>query len=153
GRVDWGDRNIAALAEPERDRWRRGSVGIIFQDFHLFPTLSALGNVLLPSTFSRLRVPAALRARARDLLAEAGLGAHRGPVASMARGEMQRVAIARALLGHPPVLVADEPTASLDVGNAQTVADLLLGLTRAHGSTLIVATHDPTLLKGLDHVS
>src|SRR5262245_40201064 len=85
GRVDWGDRNIAALAEPERDRWRRGSVGIIFQDFHLFPTLSALGNVLLPSTFSRLRVPAALRARARDLLAEVGLGAHRGPVASMAR--------------------------------------------------------------------
>jgi len=152
GTVRWGDCDLAPLGEAARDRWRRASVGIVFQDFQLFPAMSAVGNVLLPSTFTRLRVPPALRVRAHHLLALVGLAAHRGPVGSMARGEMQRVAIARALLFEPPVLLADEPTASLDPDNAEVVADLLLGLARVRGSTLIVASHDQRILKGLDRV-
>jgi putative ABC transport system ATP-binding protein len=153
GMVRWGDCDITSLAEAKRDRWRRTSVGIVFQDFQLLPAMSALGNVLLASAFSHVRVPARLRARAHDLLAQVGLTAHRGAVGSMARGEMQRVAIARALLFEPPVLLADEPTASLDPDNAAAVADLLLGLARVRGSTLVVVSHDRAILKGLDRVA
>jgi putative ABC transport system ATP-binding protein len=152
GTVRWGDQDVASLREAERDRWRRGRVGFVFQEFNLLPGLSALQNVLLPATFTSFRIPALLKARAAALLARVGLADERRGAAVLSRGEMQRVALARALLFSPPIVLADEPTASLDAANGRVVADLLLKLTRDAGSTLVVVTHDPTLLQRLPRV-
>jgi putative ABC transport system ATP-binding protein len=152
GRVVWGDQDVASLGEAERDRWRRLRVGFVFQEFNLLAGLSALQNVLLPATFVAFRIPASLRERAATLLARVGLGDVERGAASLSRGEMQRVALARALLFAPPILLADEPTASLDAASGLTVADLLLELARDTGSTLVVVTHDPTLLDRLPRV-
>jgi putative ABC transport system ATP-binding protein len=152
GSIEWAGTDIARLGEGARDRWRRETVGFVFQEFHLLPGLSVLDNVLLPSTFTRARVPGALRARARELLARVGLekgGAH---VGDLSRGEMQRVALARALLMAPAVVVADEPTASLDADNAWLVGELLLAVCREQRATLLVVSHDRVLLERLDAV-
>jgi len=152
GRVAWGDQDVTALSEAGRDRWRQRRVGFVFQEFNLLPGLSALQNVLLPATFATFRIPASLRERATALLRRVGLADRGRGAASLSRGEMQRVALARALLFAPPILLADEPTASLDAGSGRAVADLLLELARDAGSTLVVVTHDPTLLERLPRV-
>src|SRR5262245_25104065 len=152
GKVVWGDEDVAALGEAARDRWRRHRVGFVFQEFNLLPGLSAVQNVLLPATFGAFRVPSSLRERARTLLGRVGLPDVGRPAATLSRGEMQRVALARALLFAPPILLADEPTASLDAASGRAVADLLLELARDVGSTLVVVTHDPTLLERLPRV-
>jgi len=144
GRVLWGGTDIAALSEGARDRWRGRNIGLVMQDFHLFPGLSALENVLLPLRLSGGADRASL-ARARALLARVGLDRPRQAIETMSRGEMQRVAIARALLRSPAILVADEPTASLDAESGADVGSLLLGLARESGSTLIVVSHDARL--------
>src|SRR5262245_3538586 len=144
--------DLAMLSESERDRWRRGSVGFVFQYFHLFPGLSALDNALLPATFDRAVIPRWLKDRARQLLADVRLPDARRPVERLSRGEMQRVALARALLFAPPVLVADEPTASLDAESATLVTTLLVCLARESGSSALVVSHDAALLARLDRV-
>lgn len=150
GRVLWNGTDVAALSEAARDRWRAVSIGLVMQDFHLFPGLSAIENVLLPARFRHFRLPADLRARAEGLLAQVGLDAGSRRIETFSRGEMQRVAIARALLLRPGAIVADEPTASLDSDSAAAVADLLVSLARAEGATLIVVTHDRALSARLD---
>src|SRR5262249_54445166 len=152
GRVEWNGVDIAALAEGARDRWRRTSVGFVFQDFHLFPQLSAIDNVTLPATFRHAVIPSRVRERGRALLAQVGIDARPGAVATCSRGEMQRVAIARALLFSPPLLVADEPTANLDGESARVVTDLLRRLSRETGSTFVAVSHDTNLLAALDHI-
>ncbi|MDQ0318181.1 putative ABC transport system ATP-binding protein [Pararhizobium capsulatum DSM 1112] len=149
GYVRWGDTDIAVLSERARDRWRGMNIGLFMQDFHLFPGLSAFDNVMLPARLSR----AAKKddeIRAKSLLHEVGLQRPEQSVETMSRGEMQRVAIARALLRRPSILIADEPTASLDTDSADAVAHLLLALSLAEGSTLIVVSHDPRLTRQLD---
>jgi putative ABC transport system ATP-binding protein len=148
GSVRWGDTDITALSEGRRDRWRGAHVGLVMQDFHLFPGLSALENVLLPARMARV-ADRALSARAAELLAGMGLARPRQRIQTMSRGEMQRVAIARALLRRPSIIVADEPTASLDAATGETIAGLLIGLTRDSGATLIVVSHDPVLVQRL----
>lgn len=150
GRVLWNGTDVAALSEAARDRWRAVSIGLVMQDFHLFPGLSAIENVLLPARFRHFRLPADLRARAEGLLAQVGLDAGSRRIETFSRGEMQRVAIARALLLRPGAIVADEPTASLDSDSAAAVADLLVSLARAEGATLVVVTHDRALSARLD---
>lgn len=150
GRVLWNGTDVAALSEAARDRWRAVSIGLVMQDFHLFPGLSAIENVLLPARFRHFRLPADLRARAEGLLAQVGLDAGSRKIETFSRGEMQRVAIARALLLRPGAIVADEPTASLDSDSAAAVADLLVSLARAEGATLVVVTHDRALSARLD---
>ena len=150
GSVTWSGRELFGMSEAQRDGWRRANVGFIFQDFELLSELSALENVLLPATFVRVSTPAPLRERARALLAELGVPDRTGPVGSFSRGERQRVALARALLFDPPVILADEPTASLDADAAARVIDLLAGLSASQGRTLITATHDPALMERLD---
>ncbi|MDF3854186.1 ABC transporter ATP-binding protein [Paracoccus sp. P2] len=148
GRVFWDERDIARLSEGARDRWRGANIGLVMQDFHLFPGLSALENVLLPARLARV-ADGAIRARAGALLSRVGLSRPDQPVETLSRGEMQRVAAARALLRDPGVIVADEPTASLDAENGAVIAGLLLELAAQTGATLIVVTHDQRLISRL----
>ena len=152
GAVRWRDVDLARLPEGPRDRWRAAHVGLVMQDFHLFPGLSAYDNVLLPQRLAHLRLPAAAKAEALRLLARVGIETPRQPVETMSRGQMQRVAVARALLARPPILVADEPTASLDGEAGERVADLLVELAQEGRATLIVASHDPRLVGRLERV-
>ena len=135
---------VVALGEGARDRWRRRSVGLVFQQFHLFASLSPLENVLLPARFSALRIEAAVICRAHALLDQVEVRAM-GDTARLSRGEMQRVALARALLFAPPILLADEPTASLDAEGAARIAALMFSACRETGATLLLVTHDLAL--------
>lgn len=141
GSIRWGDVELAKLSARQQDSWRRESLGLVFQQFHLFPCLSALENVLLPTRFVALAPTAAMRECAQTLLARVGVRAN-ADISVLSRGEQQRVAVARALLMSPSVVLADEPTASLDINTAQRVATMLRELCREQRSTLIVATHD-----------
>jgi putative ABC transport system ATP-binding protein len=136
----------------QRDRWRRRNLGLVFQDFQLVPELTALENVLLPVTFERFLVPAETTQRARALLDQVGVRRLDARAATLSRGEMQRTALARALLGRPPVLLADEPTASLDTAHEAAVVDLLVACCRDHGTTVIVSTHQAALQTAADRV-
>jgi len=149
GKVAWSDEDITRLSETARDRWRAEHIGLIMQDFHLFPGLSAVENVLLPARLARV-ADASLIARAHDLLKGVGLSRPDQRIETMSRGEMQRVAIARAVLRKPGVIVADEPTASLDAEAGETVGRLLLDMAGETGSTLIVVSHDQRLIDRLD---
>ena len=154
GRVCWGGEEPFLLTERERAAWRGRRVGFVFQDFRLFSSLGALENILLPATFSSWRIPVELHNRAEALLddMELGRGARERSVASLSRGERQRVAIARAVLQEPAILLADEPTASLDERNAARIADLLAGFAKDMGSTLIMVSHDPEVLGRAERV-
>lgn len=149
GRVLWGTEDIAALTEGKRDRFRAETIGLVLQEFHLFPGLCALDNVLLPARLRRAATAATIRQGAK-LLDRVGITRHRQSVETMSRGEMQRVAVARALLRQPKVLVADEPTASLDPHNGAEVVDLLVALARETGATLISISHDEKLIARMD---
>ncbi|NTE85008.1 ABC transporter ATP-binding protein [Agrobacterium rubi] len=149
GKVVWSDQDIAGLSETRRDRWRGENVGLVMQEFHLLPGLSAIENVLLPVRLSRV-MSGDYGKRAAALLEKTGLGRPDQTLDTMSRGEMQRVAIARALLRKPGVIVADEPTASLDPDNGEAIGRLLVDLARADGTTLIVITHDRLLAQRLD---
>ncbi|GGF29397.1 ABC transporter [Aliidongia dinghuensis] len=148
GRVLWGDTDLARLTEPARDRWRRARIGLVFQDFHLVSGLDVLGNILLPARFGGT-CARALKPRAMALAARVGLTRPHQPVERLSRGEMQRVAVARALLLSPMILLADEPTASLDAETGNAIGALLIEVARELGSTLVVATHDPWLRQRL----
>jgi putative ABC transport system ATP-binding protein len=152
GAVRWGAEDISRLPEAARDRWRRATVGLVFQDFALVPELDALANILLPATFDHWRAPAALRVRAAALLQRVGLPVTHRRVERLSRGEQQRVAVARALLREPALILADEPTASLDAETAGPVADLLIDVARERRASLVVVSHDAGLLERLDWV-
>jgi putative ABC transport system ATP-binding protein len=157
GRVLWDGRDILAEGESARDRWRRHTVGFAFQDFHLLAELTPLQNVLLPASFERFAADRAIRERAVSLLEHFSVPQARKSTASLSRGEQQRVAIARALLFDPPVILADEPTASLDAKAGDVVIEILLQLSARDGRTVIAISHDQELLKrfgstvALDH--
>ena len=152
GSVAWDATDLATLSERARDAWRRRQVGFVFQDFHLVPGLSILANVLVTCWFGRWRPSPGERERARALLDRFAVPADRPEVTDLSRGEQQRVAIARALLHAPPILVADEPTASLDAASGRTVIDLLVGEARTAGATLLAVTHDPALIEACTSV-
>lgn len=145
GSVRWGQQDLRQLGEAERDRWRARYVGLVMQEFHLFSGLSARENVLLPQRFYYWRLPAALKARADELLQQVGVNTGNRVVDVLSRGEKQRVAIARALLHAPQIMIADEPTASLDARSGEQVGELLTMLAGQYGATLIAITHDSDL--------
>jgi putative ABC transport system ATP-binding protein len=134
---------LASLDEDSLARLRLAKIGYIFQSFHLIPTLTALENVAVPLELAA--VPEA-EARASALLEEVGLKLRVGHYpAELSGGEQQRVALARAIANQPRLLLADEPTGNLDSATGAQIIDLLLGLHRRHGTTLILVTHDPAL--------
>lgn len=131
-------------------RYRREVVGFVFQLHHLLPSLSAQQNIELPLIASR--VGRSERAqRARELLAEVGLEDRaRALPADLSGGERQRIAIARALAGRPRLILADEPTGSLDSASARHVWELLRSVRDTHGTTVLIASHDPSLAEHAD---
>ena len=146
GRILWGGRDILTEAETSRDRWRRHTVGFAFQDFHLMAELTPLQNVILPASFERFTLDGAMRARAAALLDRFAVPQARRTTSALSRGEQQRVALARALLYDPPVILADEPTASLDAAAGAAVAETLVRLAKDEGRTVIAVTHDAALI-------
>jgi putative ABC transport system ATP-binding protein len=143
GRVAVGGVDITVLDEDALARLRGEKIGIVFQFFHLVPSLTALENILVPMEIAGRRDA---RRRAQALLDEVGLHdrGHHYP-SQLSGGEQQRVAIARALANDPPLILADEPTGNLDSTNGQHILDLLLQMKRSRGATLVLVTHDPTI--------
>ncbi|HEY7601391.1 MAG TPA: ABC transporter ATP-binding protein [Methylomirabilota bacterium] len=134
---------LASLDEDALARLRLAKVGYVFQSFHLIPTLTALENVAIPLELAG--APDALE-RAGALLDEVGLKARVAHYpAELSGGEQQRVALARAVANRPGLVLADEPTGNLDSATGAQIVDLLVGLHRRHGTTLILVTHDTAL--------
>jgi putative ABC transport system ATP-binding protein len=150
GRVTLDGTDLTRLSEDELARIRGRRIGIVFQSFHLVPTMTALENVALPL---ELAGRAGAFERAERELAIVGLGGrlHHYP-AQLSGGEQQRVAIARALAPDPAIVVADEPTGNLDETTGRTIADLIFALKRERGTTLVLVTHDPSLAERCDRV-
>jgi len=142
--------DLTAMDEDTLARFRRGNMGVVFQSFHLIPTMTALENVALPM---ELAGAADAFQRAEAELTAVGLGSrmHHYP-SQMSGGEQQRVALARAAAPRPAILLADEPTGNLDGVNGQAIMDLLFGLRDRHGATLVLVTHAPELAARCDRV-
>jgi putative ABC transport system ATP-binding protein len=150
GRVTARSREISTMSEDEAARFRRGNVGIVFQSFHLIPTMTALENVAVPLELGL--VPDAFD-RARQELVNVGLG-HRLEhyPSQLSGGEQQRVALARALAPRPSLVFADEPTGNLDGRTGAEIVEMMFRLQRERGSTLILVTHDEALARRCDRI-
>ncbi|MFZ1468601.1 MAG: ATP-binding cassette domain-containing protein [Paracoccaceae bacterium] len=142
--------DLGRMDEDALARFRRDNMGVVFQSFHLIPTMTALENVAIPLELAR--APDAFD-RARAELATVGL-AHRMDhyPSQLSGGEQQRVALARAAAPRPAILLADEPTGNLDGENGLAIMDLLFGLRDKHGATLVLVTHDADLAARCDRV-
>jgi putative ABC transport system ATP-binding protein len=152
GQVFVLERDLATLSETERARLRRESIGMMFQNAHLFPSLTAQENVEIPLRLARMD-PDQRTKLAREALRRVGLAAriqHRG--LELSGGEQQRVALARALVHSPRFIVADEPTGNLDSVTSRDIAALLRETAHQSQIGLLVATHDATLVEASDRV-
>ena len=150
GEVEIDGVRLGALNEDALARFRGARVGIVFQSFHLIPTMTALENVAAPLELAGS--PDAL-ARARAELDQVGLGDRMShyPV-QLSGGEQQRVALARALCPRPSLLIADEPTGNLDDATGRAIMDLIFDLPARRGATLALVTHDPALAARCDRI-
>jgi putative ABC transport system ATP-binding protein len=143
GTIELAGTRLDGLDEDARARVRNESVGFVFQNFQLIPTLTALENVLVPL---ELRGERGAAPRARALLERVGLADRAAHYpAQLSGGEQQRVALARAFVNEPKILFCDEPTGNLDDATAAAMADLVFGLNRERGTTLVLVTHNPEL--------
>jgi len=150
GKVQILDTDISTLKQNQRDKFRADHIGYIFQQFNLLPYLSMIDNVILPCHFSSIRkknVGGELRKTATQLLKRLHLDEKllNKPIVELSIGQQQRVAAARALIGRPELLIADEPTSSLDFDNRTAFIELLMEEAELAKSTLIFVSHDPTL--------
>lgn len=143
GRVAVAGHDLSDMDEDALARFRRAQVGIVFQAFHLIPTMTALENVAVPLELAGAKDAFA---RAEAELRQVGL-AHRLDhyPGQLSGGEQQRVALARAFVARPRLLLADEPTGNLDQTTGRTIVELLFDLHERHGTTLVLVTHDPSL--------
>lgn len=150
GQITALGQDLTAMNEDALALFRRDNMGVVFQSFHLIPTMTALENVATPL---ELAGQADAFERAQAELEAVGLGARAGHFpAQLSGGEQQRVALARAVAPRPKILLADEPTGNLDEANGAAIMDLLFDLRDRHGATLIMVTHAPELAARCDRV-
>jgi putative ABC transport system ATP-binding protein len=156
GHVICAGKDIASLSSSQRDRFRAEQIGLIFQQFNLLPFASVQDNIALPLRFAPNR-----RKRVADVAVEAKRLCHdlglpddvlTSRAGALSVGQQQRVAAARALIGTPPLIVADEPTSSLDAASQSTFLDLLFAQSQAHGTTVLMVSHDARLSSQFDRV-
>lgn len=152
GQVTWGDTQILGLGTSARAAFRANFVGLIFQDFLLFDELSPAANAQLAAAFAPRAERPGIAARAKAQLAALGVPSDVRTTASFSGGERQRVAVSRALATDPAVLLADEPTASLDRRAADRLIADLLAQAEQSGRTMIAISHDAALLDAMDRV-
>ena len=152
GTIEVSGQDLTKLTERERTLFRRRHIGFIFQFFNLIPTLSVLENLLLPLELAG-RLDKENLARAAELLRTVGLEGREGAFPDrLSGGEQQRVAVARALVTRPALVLADEPTGNLDREAGEVVLDLLAGLVRDEGSTLVTVTHSRSVAERADRI-
>jgi len=148
GAIEVDGEPLHAMSEDALARFRGARIGIVFQSFHLIPTMTALENVAAPLELAGAKDALA---RAAEELQQVGLGARRSHYpGQLSGGEQQRVALARALAPRPSLLIADEPTGNLDEATGRAIIDLLFDLPVRRGSTLVLVTHDPALAARCD---
>ena len=153
GRIEVANYVYDGQCEDALARFRRTHIGIVFQSFHLVPSMTALENTVLPLELSHIGARKQIIDKAQNALDEVGL-AHRLAhyPSQLSGGEQQRVALARAMITNPPILLADEPTGNLDETNSAQIIDLLFDLQRRRGATLILVTHNAALANRCDHI-
>lgn len=152
GQITVAGRQLDRMSSEDLARFRRETIGFVFQMFHLVPTMNALENVALAGVFAG--VPRETREdRARKLLSMLGMSSHLNHKPSqLSGGQQQRTAIARALFNNPPILMADEPTGALDSKNGQVVMTMLRQLCTHQGKTIVLVTHDPGVASYADRL-
>lgn len=153
GKVYLMGEEITKMSKPKLAQFRRQNIGFIFQNFNLFPALTAAENIEVVLNLKGIRGTKA-RYQAQILLEQVGLGlqANQKP-GDLSGGQKQRVAIARALAGNPPLIMADEPTASLDSHSGHGVIELLRYLAKEGGCTVLMVTHDPRIIDVADRIA
>jgi len=152
GEVILNGTNLTGLSEQRRTLFRRRHIGLIFQSFNLIPTLTVMENLLLPLELNG-RTGLRPRATAQDLLGRVGLADRAEAYPDrLSGGEQQRVAVARAVIHDPFLLLADEPTGSLDAETGMRVLELIVGLARNAGRTMIIVTHSEDVARAADRV-
>jgi len=150
GTITIAGEELSGMSEEALTRFRQENIGIVFQNFHLIPTMTALENVAVPLEFAH--DPAAFQ-KAAAVLDKVGLRDRKTHYPSqMSGGEQQRVALARAFVTEPALLLADEPTGNLDQATGHKVIELLFDLSKSKGTTLILVTHDPELAERCDRI-
>jgi lipoprotein-releasing system ATP-binding protein len=153
GRLFLDDRETSTLDEDERAQLRREYIGFIFQFHHLLPDFNVLENVLMPCRIRGKEYEEAARDRAVEMLEMVGLGEKiQTPVNELSGGQQQRVATVRAFANDPTVVMADEPTGSLDSETSRSVMDLMRDINRETGTAFLMVTHDPELTDYADRV-
>lgn len=154
GKIEVAGHSLPELSEDELALFRRKTLSIVFQSFHLIPSLTALDNVGLALEIAAPELPLSeVRKRAAEALEAVGLGGrldHRP--AALSGGEQQRVGLARAMIARPRLLLADEPTGNLDQATGARVIELMFDLARKQGTAVVLITHDPGLAARADHV-
>ncbi len=152
GKVLVDGRDLASLKDDQAARFRRETIGFVFQFFNLIPTINAQDNIALPAQLSGMPAQRA-RARARELLETVSLAerAEAYPDA-LSGGQQQRVAIARALINEPRILLADEPTGALDKQTSEEILNLLTSLTQSRGLTMLMATHSEECMASMQRL-
>ena len=152
GEVILDGTNLTGLSEQKRTLFRRRHIGLVFQSFNLIPTLTVMENLLLPLELNG-RTGGRARAAAEDLLVRIGLADRTGAYPDrLSGGEQQRVAVARSVVHDPFLLLADEPTGSLDAETGIRILELLIGLARNGGRTMIIVTHSDAVARATDRV-
>ncbi len=154
GNVYWDDVPIETLGDQEMQNYKLRKIGLVFQNYYLIPSLTALENVCLPMWLLGELSESQAKLRAQKLLELVGIEKNRfnDGVSKFSGGQMQRIAIARALANNPDIIIADEPTGNLDTKNSKNIMELFNRINKEFGKTIIIATHDPKIAAFSDKV-